>query len=86
MVGTGSQDLEGNELAIPLDVPNLAKGVKTGNRVLLDDGHLELLVTDVRGENVITRVLTGGLLTSNKGVNFAWCESGDPQFYRKRSH
>jgi pyruvate kinase len=41
MVGTGSQDLEGNELAIPLDVPNLAKGVKTGNRVLLDDGHLE---------------------------------------------
>lgn len=83
MAGTRSQDLEGNELAIPLDVPNLAKGVKTGNRVLLDDGHLELLVTDVRGENVITRVLTGGLLTSNKGVNLPGANLGIPSFTEK---
>jgi pyruvate kinase len=83
MVGTGNQDLEGNELAIPLDVPNLAKGVKTGNRVLLDDGHLELLVTDVRGESVITRVLTGGLLTSNKGVNLPGANLGIPSFTEK---
>jgi pyruvate kinase len=83
MVGTGSQDLEGNELAIPLDVPNLSKGVRPGNRILLDDGHLELLVTDVHGENVITKVLTGGLLTSNKGVNLPGAHLGIPSFTEK---
>jgi pyruvate kinase len=83
MVGTGSQDLEGNELAIPLDVPNLSKCVRPGNRILLDDGHLELLVTDVRGENVITKVITGGLLTSNKGVNLPGAYLGIPSFTEK---
>lgn len=83
MAGTGSQDLEGNELAIPLDVPNLSKGVRAGNRILLDDGHLELLVTDVRGENVITNVLSGGLLTSNKGVNLPGAHLGIPSFTEK---
>lgn len=82
-VGSGSQDLEGDELAIPLDVPNLARGVKSGNRILLDDGHLELLVTDVRGENVITTVLTGGFLTSNKGVNLPGANLGIPSFTEK---
>ena len=82
-VGSGNQDLEGNELAIPLDVPNLAKGVKSGNRILLDDGHLELLVTDVHGENVITKVLIGGLLTSNKGVNLPGADLGIPGFTEK---
>ncbi len=82
-VGSGSQDLEGNELAIPLDVPNLAKGVKPGNRILLDDGHLELLVTAVRGENVFTKVVIGGLLTSNKGVNLPGADLGIPGFTEK---
>lgn len=82
-VGSGSQDLEGNELAIPLDVPNLAKGVKSGNRILLDDGHLELLVTEVRGENVFTKVLIGGLLTSNKGVNLPGADLKIPSFTEK---
>ncbi len=81
--GSGSQDLEGNELAIPLDVPNLARGVKSGNRILLDDGQLELLVTEVQGENVHTRVLIGGLLTSNKGVNLPGSDLGIPSFTEK---
>ncbi len=28
-----------NDILIPLDVPNLARGVKPGNRILLDDGN-----------------------------------------------
>ena len=57
------------EIYLPLDVPNLARAVKKGNRILLDDGHLELLVTDVEGDTVITKVVLGGSLTSHKGVN-----------------
>ena len=57
------------EIYLPLDVPNLARAVKIGNRILLDDGHLELQVTDVQADTVITKVVLGGLLTSHKGVN-----------------
>jgi len=58
-----------DEIYLPLDVPNLARAVKINNRILLDDGHLELQVTGVEGDTVITKVVLGGLLTSHKGVN-----------------
>lgn len=57
------------QVYLPLDVPNLARAVKKGNRILLDDGRLELQVNDVQGENVVTSVVLGGTLTSHKGVN-----------------
>jgi pyruvate kinase len=83
MEGTGVQDLEGDVVALPLDVPNLASGVVPGNRILLDDGHLELQVVEVIGESVITRVILGGLLTSNKGVNLPGANLGIPSFTQK---
>ncbi|MEO8069713.1 MAG: pyruvate kinase [Flavobacteriales bacterium] len=46
------------------------KDVKPGERVLLDDGKLQLEVvsTDGQGE-VLTRVIHGGMLSANKGIN-----------------
>ena len=49
----------------------LAEDLKPGDRVLIDDGKVELEVSTVdpaRGA-VVTRVLVGGPLSSNKGVN-----------------
>lgn len=60
---------EAGEIYLPLDVPNLARAVKPGNRILLDDGHLELQVVEVVGDTVKTKVVFGGTLTSHKGVN-----------------
>lgn len=57
------------EISFGLDVPHLSKAVKAGNRILLDDGNLELNVLEVSGETVKTKVIFGGLLTSHKGVN-----------------
>ena len=49
---------------------NFAKDVKKGDRVLLDDGKLSLLVEKSNGKNrVKLKVIFGGLLKSNKGVN-----------------
>jgi len=49
---------------------NFAKDVKKGDRVLLDDGKLSLLVENSNGKNrVKLKVVFGGLLKSNKGVN-----------------
>lgn len=68
---------------IPMDVPNLAQGVKPGSRILLDDGNLEMEVTRVEGEAVHARVVLGGLLSSNKGVNLPGAELGITSFTEK---
>ena len=47
----------------------LAKDVRAGERVLLDDGNLELRVTKVDGEQIHARVVYGGLLYQFKGIN-----------------
>jgi len=57
------------QIYLPLDVPNLAHAVKPGNRILLDDGHMELKVLEVSGDTVKTKVVLAGTLTSHKGVN-----------------
>jgi pyruvate kinase len=46
-----------------------ARDVKAGDRVLIDDGRIALEVEEVRGEDVVCRVDTGGVVLDHKGVN-----------------
>ena len=48
---------------------DLARDVTEGNRVLVDDGLLELRVDAVVGDRVHCRVVRGGLLKEHKGLN-----------------
>ncbi len=43
--------------------------VKSGDRILLSDGLIELRVEKVRGPEVICRIVNGGLLGEHKGIN-----------------
>ncbi|MGH7476473.1 MAG: pyruvate kinase [Longimicrobiales bacterium] len=54
---------------IPTTYADLANDVTVGNRILLDDGLMELSVTAVSGRRVVCRVVRGGLLRSSKGMN-----------------
>lgn len=83
MVGEHQADYEGNELALPLDVPNLTRAVKPGNRILLDDGKLELQVIAVGSKIVETKVVLGGVLKSHKGVNLPGTDLGIARFTEK---
>jgi len=47
----------------------LADDVSPGDRIMLDDGGLELEVLGSEGADVVTRVVRGGVLHSHKGVN-----------------
>jgi pyruvate kinase len=47
----------------------LPREVHRGNRILLSDGLIELRVTQVLGEKVVTEVVNGGLLGEHKGIN-----------------
>ncbi|TLN28671.1 pyruvate kinase [bacterium] len=74
---------QGSGILIPLHVPNLARSVKVGNHILLDDGQLEFEVVSVEGDAVHARVILGGLLKSHKGVNLPGANLGIPGFTEK---
>ncbi|MBT5332167.1 MAG: pyruvate kinase [Porticoccaceae bacterium] len=44
---------------------------KVGDRLLLDDGRIELDITEISGSRINTVVATGGRLSNNKGINLA---------------
>jgi pyruvate kinase len=54
---------------IPTTYPALADDVGTGNRIVLDDGRIELRVLDTAPPRVRAIVERGGLLLPNKGMN-----------------
>jgi len=54
---------------IPVDFRELFESVHEGDKLLLDDGRLALLVTSAEGRLVHAKVLVGGTLTSHKGIN-----------------
>ena len=60
-------EARGDEL--PSTYPELAADVRTGTRILLDDGRLELAVTATSGTRVTAEVVRGGTLRANKGLN-----------------
>ena len=59
----------GNQERVGLDYKELPKDVRVDDILLLDDGRLKLIVTGVRGTEIHTRVLVGGELSNNKGIN-----------------
>ncbi len=54
---------------LPTTYANLASDVRLGARVLIDDGLLAVEVTKIAPPRVEARVVDGGTLTSNKGMN-----------------
>ncbi len=57
--------------AVGLDYRELPRDVRPGDTLLLNDGLIKLTVTRVQGEAVHTRVVLGGELSNNKGINKA---------------
>ena len=82
MEGEGVELVEGSEVTITtsdmlgtgnefsINYQQLPADVKPGERILLDDGKLALQIVSTNGKNEIkTKVIYGGKLTSQKGVN-----------------
>ena len=55
--------------AIPVSYSKIATHTKPGDRLLLDDGSIELEAIGVKGKTVQARVMSGGHLISKKGLN-----------------
>ena len=58
-----------SEGILPVTYKRLHQDVKKGQRILIDDGLIETIVTGVRGQVVRAQVINGGVVTSHKGMN-----------------
>jgi len=59
----------GNDQLIPSDFPELAASVKVNDKILMDDGLIELKVLEVKNSEIIAEVVYGGKLKDRKGIN-----------------
>src|SRR5262249_41510667 len=64
-----TRDVEGGPGLIPCAYEPLPRDVKPGDRILLDDGNLELRVVSASGTEVQCVVVVGGVLKDKKGMN-----------------
>ena len=59
----------GDQARVGLDYKDLVKDVTRGATLLLDDGRIEMWVEEVQGSEVHCKVVQGGVLSNNKGIN-----------------
>ena len=69
VLSTAAPDLPGGRERIPVNYPHLSGDVSPGDYILLADGLIELVVTGIEETEIYCEVLSGGRLTSHKGIN-----------------
>ena len=63
------EEVIGNEQRVSVTFPQLAQNMTVGTRVLIDDGLIGMEVIEVRGADVICKVLNGGEVKDRKSIN-----------------
>jgi pyruvate kinase len=76
---------EGHERGdeVPVTYERLADDVHVGDRLLINDGLIDLIVLEVEKPRVIARVLHGGELSSHKGINLPGIQVSAPSITAK---
>ena len=64
-----SRECEGDAEHACISYTDLGADVSAGDRIMIDDGAIELTVLSAHPGEVVTRVVQGGCLLSRKGVN-----------------
>lgn len=54
---------------IPVDYAGMAKDVTAGEKILIDDGKIQLIVKKVESDIIYAEVITDGILKQRKGIN-----------------
>ena len=78
-----TRQLVGNREIVSTSYTDLPRDVRVGDLVLVDDGKIELKVTEVREEEIVTEVVHGGPLKSRKGINLPFTQVSAPSLTPK---
>ena len=75
-----TEDITGGQQRVSVSFARLPKAVKPGDKLSLNDGYIQLEVTEVRGSDVVCAVVVGGELRSRKGLNLPGIDLGVSAF------
>jgi len=64
-----TDDVEGTKERVGTTYKGLPGDCKAGDRILIDDGKVTVEVVEVKGSDVITKVIEPGAVSNNKGIN-----------------
>lgn len=64
-----TEEIVGNAEKVSITYPELPHDVKVGDKILIDDGLIELHIEDLNETEIICTVVNGGELGQRKGVN-----------------
>jgi pyruvate kinase len=78
-----TDDIPGTAHEASTTYPGLADDVRAGDRILIDDGNVQLDVTGVTGSRVRTRVVVGGKVSNHKGINLPGVAVSSPALTAK---
>jgi len=76
-------DVAGTHDRVSTTYKNLAKDAKVGDRLLVDDGKVGLIVTAVEGQDVVCEVTEGGPVSNNKGLSLPGMDVSVPAMSEK---
>lgn len=64
-----AEEIVGDAYRASVTYKNLKNDVTSGTAILIDDGLIEMTVEEIRGEEIVCRVVNGGRVSDRKGVN-----------------
>ena len=65
-----TDEVEGEQTIVSVSYKNLNKDLNVGDRILLNNGLMEFVVKEIKGNNIITEVTVGGVLSDRKSMSF----------------
>jgi pyruvate kinase len=81
-----TEDVPGDSREASTTYAGLADDVRAGDRILIDDGNVQLDVTGVSGSRVYLRVVVGGKISDHKGINLPGISVSAPALPEKDEH
>ena len=64
-----TDEVEGDEERVSITYKELPQDIAVGTSILIDDGLIGMQVERIDGADIVCRVLNGGVVSNNKGVN-----------------
>lgn len=64
-----TRDVVGDDKIASISFKNLPKDIHIGSPILIDDGLVELFVEKIVNEDIFCKIMNGGFVSNNKGVN-----------------
>lgn len=65
-----TEEIIGNEKIVSVNYPNLIEELSIGDRILINNGLVSMSVEKLEGTKAVCRVITGGVLSDRKSMNF----------------